>query len=977
VKRLLIPRTRKTLSCISAAICLFAVGQGFACTQHASFRSYGQEQGLGNLSVQAIEQDQQGFLWVATQAGLYRYDGNSFENMNSMFVGPPGMLTQLFRSSTGQLWAGGASGLFYIESGHFHAVTVDGKPLPLSTNSRMAEYNGSPAVVSGGDLFLLGNQKQQSGSDRWSVLHFASAFPDIRLPRPITGITTDTKGTLWMGCGAGICRLTGKSLTVFGTKDGIPKDRYNSLTATSGKAVWARGINHILKYVPGGPQSIWSDQSKLIGEAKLSNFFHTMVEDGEGNLLTPLVDGLGILTTSECQDFGIDHGLPSTDIAAIYRDNTGDIWIGLQGRGLLKWKGYGNWESFTRMEGLPSDVVWGIQPDGSGGIFFGTNQGIAHLPAGYRKALPVPGAAAVHGAVYGLTTAPDGSLWFATDHMLFRMQKGHITSINMPDGTGRLTSDGTSLWMATLNGLFFRRFSDPGMNMQRYGQLDKQSIGQLANLPNGEKWAVTSEGIYHLGPWGARRVKLLAGDNRFNSITVDKQGNLWVGGAFSGVSKLRVVNDAVVSRVNIQSPVIGSQQIDEMMVDHRGWLWLAGDHGLDIYHDGHWSSLTEEDGLVWNDINSSALLEASDGSIYIGTSGGLSHLLHPEMALSPINSRVVILGLEYAGQPLDVTSSPEIYSGKGVLKIHVGSTELHNEQAVVIKYHAAGLMEEWIPTTGNWVRFVSSEPRHTDFQFRLESVSGRILSPVSTVSVTALPPWWRTNIAYFVYVLMLAGLVAAGWYWRTRHLRTRHHELERLIASRTAELAEKNQALEATRQELQIKATFDALTGLYNRGAFIELLEREMNRARREGSPMVLGICDVDHFKQVNDKYGHLFGDDVLVTVAKRLSQTLRDYDICGRYGGEEMILLLPGIDKKRAEERIQQVQTALSTEYYCVEEVCIPLTVSIGFAALEENDDTRSLLFRADTALYRAKAEGRNCVRFEGIRADQDAQKE
>jgi diguanylate cyclase (GGDEF)-like protein len=937
--------------------------------QHASFHSYGQDQGLGNLSVQAIEQDRQGFLWVATQAGLYRYDGSSFESMDYLFAGHPGVLTQLFRSSNGQLWAGGASGFFYFEDGHFYSVTADGKALSLTSNSRVAEFDGNIAILSGGELYLI-RRTQQEAAGRWSAIPFAAAYRDIKLPKPISGITSDLKGTLWMGCGAGICSLTGKRMEFFGTKDGIPEDRYNSLTVTSGKTVLIRGLKHLLMKGPGVSQSHWSDQSKLIGEARLSNFFHTMIEDGQGNLLTPLTDGLGIRTSSGWQYYGHDHGLPSTDIASIYRDNAGDIWIGLQGRGLLKWKGYSNWNSYTIQEGLPSDVIWGIQPDGSGGIYFGTNQGLSHLPSGSPRAYPVAGTAAVHGAVYGVTAAPDGSLWFTTDHRLYHLVKGHLTSLTVPDTTGRLSSDGTSLWMTTLNGLYSHRFADSGLRLQLYEPLGKLSVGQIANAPNGEKWAVTADGIYHLGQWGARRVKIPPGDNRFNVITLDKQGNLWVGGAYPGVSKLKVVNDVVVSRENVKSPVIGSQQIDEMMVDHRGWLWIAGDRGLDIFHDGHWNALNEEDGLVWNDTNSSALMEAADGSMYVGTSGGLSHLLLPEKALSSGSPHVVILGLEYNGQQLDLSFSPAIPSGKGVLKIHVGSTELHNEQSVVIKYHAKGLMEEWIPTTGNYVRFVSHEPRQTEFQFRLESVSGQILTQVSVVSVRVLPPWWRTSFAYLAYFLMLVGAVVEGWYWRTRHLRARHHELERLVARRTAELAEKNLTLEATRQELQIKATFDALTGLYNRGAFVELLEREMNRSRREGSPLIFAICDIDHFKLVNDKYGHLFGDDVLVSVARRLSQTLRDYDICGRYGGEELVIMLPGMDANKAAERIQQIQVILSTEYYCVEEVCIPLTISIGFAALDPTDVLRTLLYRADKALYRAKAEGRNCVRYEGIKA-------
>ncbi|MHB1022023.1 MAG: GGDEF domain-containing response regulator [Acidobacteriaceae bacterium] len=168
------------------------------------------------------------------------------------------------------------------------------------------------------------------------------------------------------------------------------------------------------------------------------------------------------------------------------------------------------------------------------------------------------------------------------------------------------------------------------------------------------------------------------------------------------------------------------------------------------------------------------------------------------------------------------------------------------------------------------------------------------------------------------------------------------------------------------REEMRFKATHDALTSLWNRGAVLSLLERELQRAKREHNPISLLLCDLDHFKQVNDVHGHLVGDFVLQETARRLSTAVRPYDAVGRYGGEEFLILLTGCNADDVQERAEQIRLAIANSPIQMESGTLPLSISIGALTTDgaqQPMNTADLLQRVDTALYQAKAAGRNRV--------------
>jgi len=157
---------------------------------------------------------------------------------------------------------------------------------------------------------------------------------------------------------------------------------------------------------------------------------------------------------------------------------------------------------------------------------------------------------------------------------------------------------------------------------------------------------------------------------------------------------------------------------------------------------------------------------------------------------------------------------------------------------------------------------------------------------------------------------------------------------------------------------------FDSLTGAVNRKSVSLLLEKAFENAQRYNHVYSVAMIDVDHFKKINDVYGHIAGDQVLKRISLFFRKLLRKSDCFGRYGGEEFLVILPETDSKSAFELMDQYRNSLSAEQIEIEKSVVNISVSIGVSQVKLDDEGAWLVVkRADAALYRAKAEGRNCV--------------
>jgi diguanylate cyclase (GGDEF)-like protein len=195
-------------------------------------------------------------------------------------------------------------------------------------------------------------------------------------------------------------------------------------------------------------------------------------------------------------------------------------------------------------------------------------------------------------------------------------------------------------------------------------------------------------------------------------------------------------------------------------------------------------------------------------------------------------------------------------------------------------------------------------------------------------------------------------------------------ELEQRVQQRTGELLEANDQLREEIRErerieavLQQTARTDYLTQLPNRRAMIQILDKEAARFERAKHPFSLVLLDIDHFKSINDSFGHDGGDEILVKIAASTRGWMREKDVLSRWGGEEFLILLSDTDVERATEQAERLRTAIEAQAFTIGHGETRITASLGVAGYTSNQGIDSCIKDADIALYRAKSGGRNCV--------------
>ncbi len=232
----------------------------------------------------------------------------------------------------------------------------------------------------------------------------------------------------------------------------------------------------------------------------------------------------------------------------------------------------------------------------------------------------------------------------------------------------------------------------------------------------------------------------------------------------------------------------------------------------------------------------------------------------------------------------------------------------------------------------------------------------------------------KTKDQGYVYMILLtskglktdvvAGLGAGADDYLTKPFDT--EELKARLRTGQRILHLEGRLVEA-REDLRFKATHDALTSIFNRGVIMDLLGREVSRSRRENIPIAILLCDLDHFKRINDSYGHLIGDDVLKEATRRLLLSVRSYDYVGRFGGEEFLVILNNCPAASTAGRAEEIRRAMSSSPVQTNAGALSITISMGVHQTDNwgSGTVEELLHEVDAALYAAKAAGRNCIKF------------
>lgn len=944
------------------------------------FESLTREDGLSNLSVSSVVQDSRGFLWLGTQGGLNRYDGRRVTafrhdpfDSNSL----PHDLVQTihYEEAKERLWIGTYNGLsaFELETGMFtnYAAGESG----LTNSVVIAVARDRQGMIWVGTLRGLNRLDPQSG-----------AVEQIEVPGGVVrDIEIDDEGTIWLGTYEGLFRVTkdeesperGWTLTPEPVE--LPSKAVMTIReAASGSlqlGCWEGGIvtydvatgraetrrlpdNRIYTMTETRDGTLWVGTwgDGLYAIESSGKVTHFSGDPESGHLANPIVyalfqdssDILWIGTNGggaqkisprkrDFRRFSHDESsprsLPRGKVNVITRDREGTLWFGLYNGGLNRFVESENRIVTYRHEendphSLPNDIVNFIYPVEQGELLVGTHGGIARFikreerfelwGRDFNRNAPLPDE-----IVYAIEEDNQGRLWIGT----------------YTAGLAVYDSDSESL----------RHYSHDSEDPT---SLSDNLVYDILEDSRGRIWVATNHGLNRFvpGSGGFRRFTHRKEDRRsLSSNTVrriyeDSKGRIWVATVSGGLSRYEEETDNF-SHI-LASDGLASNIVVSILEDGLGRLWVATHQGLSIINPetGHITNLDDNDGLAGVEFNSGAYRDA-DGTLYFGAAHGVTGISQSSSLRNPHPPRVHITDVRILQEPL----SEYRYSFNG-RSVNVGRDErLVSFEFVALEYEAPerneyaymleGFDEEWILAGNrNYASYTALPPGAYTFKVRASNNDGIWSDENATVSLQVEAPLWRRWWALLLYA---AGLLAVIY----GIIRIRESALIR----------EQNERLEEKNAELERLSLHDPLTELYNRRYFDTRLGEEIAFARRSNRPLALLMLDLDHFKEYNDRHGHVAGDQILVAFSRILVGELqRQTDFACRYGGEEFAVVLYDTDPAGAKEISQRILEGVRRT---------GVTVSIGIAVRRpgESGEDRALLKAADDALYEAKRRGRD----------------
>jgi len=939
-------------------LALAAAAPAVLCAQEYSFRSFGTAEGLSNLAVKRIYQDRTGFIWVSTENGIFRYDGERFESFGTAQGVPSNSGSAFGTAPDGSLLIGGDFGLYRLTGNRFEQVPAGFKSISWAQG---IQPDGKGHTYLGTDAGLM-EVIAQPGRDGLE-LRTLPRVPGTSGPEAYALLVDGD--VLWYGCGRELCRKDSQETRVFGRESGLPDRPISSVLKDAAGNIWVRARNAGV-YISPEAQIKFQRPAPPIPSEDLGG---VPAVDGDGRMLLATSDGLLIGSGKTWQKIDRSVGLRGTVYSA-FEDRQHSLWIGLAGRGLVQWRGYREWESYSTYSGLSNDVVYEILPRADGSLWVATEAGLFR---GQRKQFGMTfkrvaglGSLAVHSVRQG----PDGDIWVGTASRgaaRIHAQSGKIEWFGAEHGlaghepyTLRFSRD-HRLWAATEAGLFVA--APPYEKFSRVSELPATGLWAVAEGSDGNLWAGGVDGLFEraAGHWK----KLGRADGLSNqevlSLGAGPNGAMWVGYRFGGgIDRVHPVQGGVKIERGIQRP--GTEGLVYFLdFDSGGRLWAGTERGVDMWDGSRWSHYDTNDGLAWDDCNLNAFAEDPDGAIWIGTSGGLSRF-KPRPRSFPDAPLEVVFTRLLAGQT-DVSGlhNPSFSSRANSLVARYSALNATRENGVVFRYRLAGANSNWTETSQRELQFANLAPGAYRLEVQARETDGSWSEHAAEYSFGILTPWYETWWFAGLSIFIPLSIVAAVLRLRMVGVQRRELELVRMVEEKTADLRRAN-------EELSLLSFTDPLTGLANRRVFDQTLDRECARLTRKGSAVSLLMIDVDHFKPLNDSEGHQRGDEYLVALGSELTRLCRrQVDLAARVGGEEFAVILSDTDEEEAERFAESVRLAIFALklLHPTSPVAPFLTASVGVATgtAKRLGSREELVAAADRALYAAKRAGRNRV--------------
>lgn len=939
-----------------SAVCrLAAVGRVWLCDD---------DLGVSRAPVHALAQDPKGYLWIGTEDGPMLFDGLVWRT-------PVGLAA--LRGAFVRAAVCSPDGIMWLATDGAGLASVDITSTPYQPRARLNAADGLP-------------------SDR------------------VHALAVDPSGQVWAGTHAGLALIRdGRVVRVYTTDHGLPANTVWSVAIDPSGQVWVGTRAGLAILVDGEAIGVPSFERLAAGIG-----VHHLYCDPSGALWLALIGGQLIrgVDTGAGLEFAAVYNC-GTRVRSLCADTQERLWVGLSGGVLLLEQGVVR-DRWTMADGLPSREVWALAADRDGRIWAGTSTGVVVLddPTAALHTLPhasghqespvyavatdradrvwIGGesglsvvmrdgrAVAVRdlprplrrGTVWSLLLDTRGRIWAGTDrHGLYCLdpQTGKaLARFRTTRHVPVMALQGASLLWAAMTGLGLVCF-----DTERIAPVAEIGIAAGLQDDNVQGLAVDAAGMVWAGTWSGWLARVDASGRAIDAtvrlsserqmpvtdMQCDRSGALWVstygGGLVSVDPAALAVRMVYTSRDGLPTDLLYACRISA-----TGDIWVGTRHGVARYTPptGRCMVVSRSLGLPSDECNSHALHLEQRGTLWVGTVQGVgiieTHKIPADVPPCEVHlTQFTVMGSDRALMP-----EMEIEDTEYDLGFQFGAIAFDAAPQVVYRVQLMGLEDDWSPPSPQRsARYTNLRPGNYVFRVAARNWGGQWGAPLE-LRFRVIRDRRAQEIEERLERERIEKDVAQATAGRLEELNRELRETDRLKTALIRQIRDQSSMFE--RLSLQ-----DGLTGLLNRRALDAQLAETFHVARRDGRLLTVALADIDHFKEINDTFSHLVGDEVLKTVAHLCQSSARRGDSVGRYGGEEIALLLPDTPPALGVDMCERLR--LSVERHPWESISpgLRVTISVGLSGWLEAPAHELMMAHADRCLYQAKAFGRNRI--------------
>ncbi|WP_100643039.1 ligand-binding sensor domain-containing diguanylate cyclase [Alteromonas facilis] len=956
------------------------------------FRHISVSDGLSQVTVADIIQDRKGFIWLATQNGINRYDGYNFviykKDKAQDGSGPVGEFAYKLALDpvTDDIWVATSGGL-----SRYHYATDSFSHYALIGDDGEQRYIVSTITVDEDDQVWVGTRHGVFKYNR-DVDSFSPVTLDIRESSWVLDIEPDSSGELLVATTEGLFAI----------------DLSDSATATS---------------------ALLGEQVTDIERLESGEFWISTLRNGV--LRKP--DGTGQLAQLS-QLGGLSDSLVQSGINSIKQLRNGDIWVSaMTGLSILRADSksapsdlyYRSDEAtllssahMTRTFESASGLVWQGTWTGGFSIFDPNSLLIKSV-----NAKPFTW-------VRGLVKDADDNIWFGTAEGIWkREQNGDI------QGPWRFPSIETAqqsvvrsieydakhqrFWVGTTAGIFFLYESEP--NLINTNILPDDSIFHIVMDRNQHMWVGTfNSGLYRidstsldtLGHWplstvthsyvdhddyiltgtieGLIKVNKHSGEteNLHDESRPENQrsprvvtwisslgiNNYILGTQGSGIYSLKDVDGSMEFEALYPQSHLATLSVGGVQQGESGNLWVSTTEGV-AHVDQQNKSIgyfNKKNGAYSEGYYINHSVRTQQGEIFFGGPRGMSHFYPKDIALSRWEPDIVLTSLLVLNKPIQ-PNPKDVAHATLIDPIHIADRIAlqHTDNVFSIEFSALdfsapennqyafkleGFDTDWNTAIARHrvATYTNLDPGRYKLRVRGTNKDGVWSDKEASINIVVTPPWYWNTWSKALWGVLILMLITGMYRWRIWSFQIRSEELRKLVEKRTKDLEESN-------RKLHLLSTVDELTGLKNRRDFRAHAEIELDRYKRQEIPFSMLMIDIDHFKAINDECGHACGDEVLVECSKVMQNLTRKHDLLARWGGEEFIMLAVNTDLKTAVVTAEKIRSAIEQSTFNINNRALNITITIGVSEIQPEQSLDECINIADKKLYEGKRNGRN----------------